>query len=375
MRMGSQLREEGQISAWQAMNLIIAIILPTAILFVPTLVSIDARQDAWLSVVIAFVLGSGVAILAGGLAQRFPGETVIQFAPRLVGRIPGKIVGLVFIFYLFYVTFVVQREFGELMAGAFYARTPQLVFVVTLTLLAVYLAYKGLEVLARVNDFVMFIFLAAFVLFVALVAWNVRLEEFLPFLEFGLGPVLLGSLYPAAWFGEVLVIMLLVPFVSQKRRAVKAAVSGLLITFVALQVVMLGTTAVLGAEEAARIPFASFFVVRRTEILQVEFFQRQDALFMMIWVGAMLMKLAAWFYLGVLALSQWLNLRTWRPTVFPLAVLLTVLSINSWPNFAVFAAHTRESLPFVIGSVSYLIVPLLFLAALVRGRAAKTPRR
>lgn len=369
------MREEGQISAWQAMNLIVALILPTAILFLPTLIAMDARQDAWLSVVIAFGFGSVVAVLAARLAQRFPGETVIQFAPRLLGRIPGRIVGLVFIFYPFYITFVVQREFGELMTGLFYDRTPLPVFIITLTLLAAYLVYKGLEVVARVNDMIMFIFLSTFVLFILLIANAVRFEEFLPVLEFGPGPVLLGAIPPMAWFGEVLAIVMLVPFLAQKRQAVRAALGGLLITFAALQIVVFGATAVLGAQEVVRVPFASFFVVRRTEIAIFEVIQRQDAFFMMIWVGAMLMKLGAWFYLGVLALSQWLALKTHRPVVFPVAALLVTLSLVSWPNFSVFAAHAREAVPFVIGFVAYVVMPSLFVVASLRRRPEKLSRR
>lgn len=346
------------------MNFIIAIILPTAILVLPSRVADSAMQDAWLSFVVALGFGLGIAYLAARTALRFPGETVIQFAPRLVGPVLGKIVGLVFIGYFFFITMIVQREFAELMTELFYVRTPEFVFVGLLTLLAVYVVYKGLEVLARVNDVLILLLLVSILFFLIVVGKDMRMEELLPVLERGMGPVLLGALTPAAWFGETVVMMMLVPFLKHKTGAVKANLAAVSIVFGALFIIMIGTLGIMGAREAASFHFASFAVVRRIEFTGIEFFQRQDALFMTLWVGAMLMKLGTFFYVGVLACAQWFGLRSYRPVVLPLAVMLAALSMQSWDNLTEFAAFTVQTAPLVIGSIAYGLTVLLFLVGL-----------
>jgi hypothetical protein len=61
--------------------------------------------------------------------------------------------------------------------------------------------------------------------------------------------------------------------------------------------------------------------------------------------------------------------------VFPVAALLVTLSLVSWPNFSVFAAHAREAVPFVIGFVAYVVMPSLFVVASLRRRPEKLSRR
>lgn len=360
------MREEGRISSYQGANFIIAIILPTAILFLPSRVAGIAMQDAWLSFVIALGPGLAVAYLAARVALRFPRETVIQFLPRLVGPVLGKIIGLVFIGYLFLITFIVQREFAELMTELFYLRTPPFVFVGLLTLLAVYAVYKGLEVLARVNDLIILLLLGSILFFLMVVGKDLRVEELSPLLEQGMGRVLLGAVTPMAWFGETVVIMMLVPFLTDKVKAVKANMAAIGIVFTALFVIMIGTLGIMGAKETAAFSFASFAVVRRVEFVGIEFFQRQDALFMALWVGAMLMKLGAFLYVTVLAFSQWFGLRSYRPVVLPLAILLAAFSMQSWDNNTEFTVFTGQVVPLIISAVAYGMTALLFLVSLFR---------
>ncbi|MDP3050099.1 MAG: endospore germination permease, partial [Eubacteriales bacterium] len=359
------MREEGRISSYQAMNFIIAIILPTAILVLPSLTAERAAENAWLSPVIAFVLGLGIAYVAASLALRFPDKTVIQFAPSLLGPVLGKIVGLVFIGYFFFITIVVQREFAELMTNLFYDRTPNIVFVGLLTGLAVYVVYKGLEVLARVNDIIILLFLFSILFFLVVVIKDLRPQAFLPFLGEGIGPVVFSAIPPAAWFAEAVVIMMLVPFLQDKGKAIKANIAAVTIVFLSLMIITVGTIGILGSSETATFHFASFAVVRRIEFAGLEFFQRQDALFMALWVGAMLMKLGAFFYVGVLALSQWFNLRSYRPIIVPLATFFTVLSVQSWDSFSEFALFTGQTVPLVIGSVAYGVTLFLFVVAML----------
>jgi len=77
------------------------------------------------------------------LAQRFPHKTLIQYAPDILGWPLGKIVGLLYCFYFFYVSYYVLQEFATLMGSAYMPRTPSIVFILILGFLAVYSSYGG----------------------------------------------------------------------------------------------------------------------------------------------------------------------------------------------------------------------------------------
>ncbi|ACX51459.1 spore germination protein [Ammonifex degensii KC4] len=361
------VREEGRISALQACGYQVSIVLATAILFVPGIVAQKARSDGWLSLLLALIFGLIVAVISSKLALRFPSQTVIQYAPRVLGPFWGKIVGFIYVYYFFYVAYYVQRQFGELMTTAYMQETPIVVFIAILTLLSCYAIYQGLEVICRVNQIVLVIFIPAFFFLLALIAKDIRWENFLPFLESGWGPPLLGALAPGAWLGEVAVILMLAPFVSDRRRVLRTSVVAVVVLFLCMFVVVVGAIGTMGAEVVARLLFPAFSLYRRIHFATIPVLDRQDAIFMMIWVAGMLFKLTTFFYAGLLALSQWLGLKTYRPLIFPTGALLAALSLMSWHNISDLVAFSAEVFPLSIDFVNFFLTGLLLLVAACRG--------
>lgn len=64
--------EQGKISGWQTILLVSNSILASMILVVPALLSAEAGQDAWISVLIAGVMGVLIGVLVVSLGLRFP---------------------------------------------------------------------------------------------------------------------------------------------------------------------------------------------------------------------------------------------------------------------------------------------------------------
>ncbi|MBU4532848.1 MAG: spore germination protein [Firmicutes bacterium] len=363
------MREEGKISGFQAMNYAISIVLATAILFVPSITAEHARQDAWLSLPLAGAFGALVTYIAVRLALRFPGETVVQYTPRVLGPVIGKLVGFIYVYYYLFVAYFVQREFSELMNAAYLERTPMIVIIIVLTALAVYLLYQGLEVLCRVNTVVLWSMIGAIFLIVMFGIKEVRLEEFLPVLDNGPGPVILGAVAPGSWFGETTVILMLMPFIlaTDQPRMVKFNLLAVLILFLVLQMIVVAAVGQFGAEQAATKLFPTLALARHVDIPELPIFSRQDAVFMVFWVAGMLFKLTTFFYAGTLALAQWLNLKDYRPLILPLAVVITALSFHAWIDIAELKSFSGEVFPFAISFVQFFLTGLILAVAVFRG--------
>ncbi len=289
------MREEGKISAYQAMVYQVSIVLATAILFVPAITTKHAKQDAWLSVIIACFFGSLQIYTAVSLARRFPNASVVQYAPLILGKVPGKVVGFVYLFYFFYVGYFILQEFAALMSSSYMPLTPSIVFMLVLSLLAVYAAYGGLEVICRMSSVVLTVVLATMALIVLLIVKDIKIWRFLPVLENGFNPILLGAISPGAWFGETAVILMLYPFINNKEKVVKTSLLAILTLFIAMEVVVTGAIGLLGPTETASFLFPTFNMVRRIKLEALPFLERLDALFMMIWVAGMLIKLTTFF--------------------------------------------------------------------------------
>lgn len=363
------MREQGKISHLQAMNYVISTVFATAILFVPSISTQEASQDTWISVMVAAAFGILVAYLSASLGLKFPDKTVVQFSEVILGKAIGKIVGLIYVFYFFYVGFYVQRQFGELMTSAYMVKTPIIVFVSVLTLLACYLIYCGLEVLVRINDIVLTAVTVSFLLLFILIVKEIKIANFFPVMESGLGGIIRGSLAPGSWLGESAIIMMLIPFIANSKMAKKANITAVILLFISLELVAVGTVGVMGVHRTMRSIFPTFSLVREITFPAVPIIERQDiVLFMIIWVAGMLMKLSTFFYAGVLGLSQWLNLADYRPLVLPFGVILSALSILSWDNVIDIVKWSGHTFTPSITAVNFGLTLFLYLAALRKAK-------
>ena len=360
------MREEGRISAFQAMIYQISIMLATLMLFIPGITVMKARQDALLASGLALLFGLLVVFMAAKLALRFPEESVVQYAPRVLGWFLGKLTGFIFVFYFFYLSYFVQRQFGELMGTAYFPLTPVIVFIVILTLLTVYVSYAGLEVLCRAA-LLWGVFVPAFFVLFALIIKDIRVEHFLPVMEHGIGPVIAGSLLPGSVFTEASVILMLMPFVSDKRRVVRTSLAAVVAVFILFLIIVGSAVGTIGAETVSRLMFPGFTLYRRVTMPTLPIFERQDALYMSIWVGGMLLKLATFFYAGMLGLGQWLGLKSFRPLIFPMAALTVALSVQSWGSITDIIAFTMEVAPFTVDFPNFVLTALILFVAVLRG--------
>lgn len=361
--------EEGRISALQALGFLTSTVLATAILFIPSISTAAAGCDAWLSLLPAGVFGAVAGLMAACLALRFQEETVIQFTPRLLGFIPGKIVGFIYILYFFFIVHVVLAEFHILLSTVYLPRTPDVVHIGVLLILVIYLVTKGLEVYCRVNGIILPILIVAVLIIFFSTVKDVRLENFQPMLENGLQPVIWGAFVPASWFSQIAIILMLTPYIAtaERLKARRVILLAVLILVGVLTLILLAAIGHLSANRTATLLFPTFNLVRSINFETMPIFERQDPLFMVIWIAGMLVKVAAFFYVGLLALGQWLNLSTFRPLAAPMAILMVALTLQGFPNSIYLARYSTEIGSLVLLTINGGLTGLVYLAAVLKG--------
>ncbi|MEW6770314.1 MAG: endospore germination permease [Bacillota bacterium] len=360
------MREEGRITAFQVMLYQVTVGLPTIILLVPAIATMRARQDVWLSGFLACLFGFAAVFAAAKLALRFPDQTVIQYTPRLLGGFLGKAVGFLYIFSFFFVAYVTLRQFGELMTLAFFPETPIIVFLGILTLLACYVVYLGLEVLCRLIT-LWGVFGVSFFIIVALFIKDIEISRFLPFLEHGIGPVAAGAIAPGGCCVGAAIILMVLPFMSDKHRAVRNSLAAIFILFAFFEMIIVPVVGTMGAESVSRETFPYLTLYRRMEIPTMPVLERQDPIIMGIWIGGLLWKVGIFMQAGLMGLGQWLGLRSYRPLIFPAGALVVALAVQGWESVIDLFASCGEAIqPFLVFP-NFILTALLLLVAVVRG--------
>lgn len=361
--------EGGRISGRQAVFLIWNFVIASAILLIPGATIAEAKQDAWIAMILAMAAGLVIAVVYTALGTRFPDQTFIQYSEKVLGKVLGKAVGLFFIWFAIQLGSLVARNFGDVFTVALLPETPLMVFNLLIILMAAYAVRGGLEVIARANDFMIPIVIGAIlgVYFLVLSTPGLfRPQNLQPVFEGGIVPVLKGA-YPAIGFpfGETILFTMTIPYLNRTREARWAYPLGLILGGAILLLTIVITIMALGISLASGTVYPTLTVVRLISVAQ--FVERLEPLLLIAWLLSGFLKIAICLYAGSLGLAQWLNLKDCRPLVLPLAALMVPFSIHfyeSIPQEIFFATKiwTIYALPIEF------LVPLLMLGvATLRG--------
>lgn len=80
-----------KITGNQLSFLLFTFIISTNLLSVPSFMFMFAKQDAWLSALLASVTGIVSIWVMIELAKRYPGETITQYSSKILGKGLGKL--------------------------------------------------------------------------------------------------------------------------------------------------------------------------------------------------------------------------------------------------------------------------------------------
>jgi len=364
------MKKDEKVSSIQMMFLLVTTVSVTGFLFVPSITAMFALQDGWISVaLLATVFGILVALVCTRLGLYYPDKSVVEYAPKLVGKFGGKLIGLLYVFFFIHINAIIVREFGDFLVTAFLPETPLLVFDITVVLLAAYAVYNGMEVLCRMNQFLFPLFVAVFGFILILLTEDASLDNFLPLMEHGVKPIIHGSLVPGAWRGEIVLILMFLPFLNQPRETGQTLITAVVVIGLFLTLTAVTSIAVFGPLLTQNMVFPILELARYVSL--GNFLERIEAIVIIVWVAGVTVKVAAFYLAAVLGTAQWLNIKDYRPMVYPVGIFILVYSVTLFEN-------SRELVDFlatVFVPYAYLfeiIIPMGLLAvALIRNRGGQ----
>jgi spore germination protein KB len=101
------------------------------------------------------------------------------------------------------------------------------------------------------------------------------------------------------------------------------------------------------------------FMIATRYISYADFLQHIEALIIAIWITGIFMKISVLHYIHALTVAQWLNLKDYRPLVFPLAFLTVAYSF--W------VISSQSEIGSLLGSIGnlYTLFSLVFLPGML----------
>lgn len=354
--------EKGRISNTQAAMLAITSLTIIGHLILLTVIFQQSRQDGWIAAIVGSILGLVGIIALVKLSQKFPGLTLIEILFKHFSW-PGKAIGVLYLIYFFIMVVLGTRLFAEAYT-VIMPETPMWAFITVILLLAAFIVYKGLETMGRINQ----IMLPILVIIAIAVAYLTLGEtknyaNLLPIMGNGITPVAIGSLSVMGWFGEFVIMGMILPYVQLPKKLVKTGIGVAVITLIFFLGPITGPIAMFGAEQAAKMVFPTFSEVRYIDVGVV--INRFDAIAVLFWTVGLMIRISIFFYGLSLGIAQSLSLHTYQPLVIPLAWLIGVGAIifaNNYVELNAFLFESYVPLNLLMGAVLPLALYIWGLA-------------
>ncbi|MGI6004198.1 MAG: GerAB/ArcD/ProY family transporter [Christensenellales bacterium] len=318
-------------------------------------ISSGVDQDAWIPILLATACIIPLFFLYARVLRLFPEKDLFEIIEILFGKIAGKVLVALLIWYALHLCALVLRNFSEFTRIAAMPETPQLPIMILMILTTVYLARSSMRAIGKWSVAAVF-----FVLFVVLFTFvasipQLNLDALLPVLEHTPAQLAETTFQLFSFpYAETVIFLCLADSFPKKGSPYKMFLYGIAITLVVFMLVFLRNLALLGRAMMQISYFPSYVAVRIVEI--GDFLARIEGSISSNFVFAGIVKISACLLAASKGVTRLFNLQDYRPVVLPAGILTlalcAILYKNTMEMFAFLDYYPYYAFPFQV------IIPL-----------------
>ena len=288
------------------------------------------KQDTWIAVLVGYAIFAGILAFYCWIMKQFPGKTIIEIFQQTLGKIGGNICGLLVVYYMVNVASLNTRDVANFVVGFIMPETPYWAVIAFFLPVCAYAVHSGVETIVRLSAPFMLIAVAITAFHFVFNISEMDFSYFLPMLT--LPPVkYVESVHTivAIIFGEIFVFTMIAPSVSDPSKIPRAMQLGLLVGTAMLLVIVTRDVAVLG-RSAEVLAMPAYEAVRLINIGNI--FTRTEIFFAIMLLIVQFFKITVLYYASTLALAQIFRLKTYRPIIYALGLLIGVYAPFSFDS-------------------------------------------
>jgi len=296
---------------------------------------INAKQDAWIVILLALLIGLGFVWIYTELQNAFSDKNYAEIIITILGKKLGVILALLYVLDCLWHVARNVREFGDLVIMTILPETPLWIITFIFISVSIYTLLKGVEVLARASEIIMPILLLFMISMYVLVyiSGDVDFRRLTPILGNGIKPVIetLPSvvMFP---FGEIFIFLMYWHYANEKSAVRKATMKAILWSGILLCFSLIMDIAVLGVKytSIATIPLVE--TIRLVDIGDI--ITRIDVIGIIIILFGGFFKMSIYLNGTVQILITVFKIKNYKLTLILFSVFLLWFSIVFEPDYA-----------------------------------------
>ena len=345
---------ESKIGSFEAIALVFTVMVNHVVLNLPKSIIASTSSGSIINVIFISIVALLIVFIISKLLERFPNLDILDISEFLGGKWLKNITGILFLAYFLFTVSIILRSFSEGLKIIFFPRSTVAIIIILFLLTIVITNRLGFNAIIRSNLFMMPIFLfTIFFIFFANIG-NFTLERSLPLLGNGLYTTLFSGLSNLFAFSGICYLYFIPPYLkdskSQKRVGLISIGLSAICLLISVATLLFIAPSVITTEEVFPLYLAS------RNIQFGRFFQRLDAVFLLIWIISLTAYLSISFFFATKVFQKMLNFKytKWYTALFTLFIFtVSILPENMYQ--IIFIENTVYQ---------YVVLSLIFVLAL-----------
>ncbi|MCU6797723.1 spore germination protein [Paenibacillus sp. WQ 127069] len=320
-----------------------------------------AKQDAWVSVLVAGCIALLISVVTTKLVLLHPEQTFIQFSQTIMGKWLGKLVIIVYLVQWYTIIPIVLRQFSDLLQILLLPQTPGIYIELAMVLIVIYVTYSGgIDGIGRVSEILGPLILLMILLVLTTSISNIHWKNLLPFYaDSGVAAIVKGSLPIASYLGHAVEFVMISPFLAAPRKGSPYVIWAVAVASFIVWISMVMVILTIGVNLSSKMWYPFFEMTKKISIFG--FIENLDALAVVIWVASVFIKLSIYFFVASYGTAQFLQVKNWRNMIWFISIVVVVFSlIPKNVSEATGSYLNHYWVPFVL-PVNMIGLPLLLL--------------
>lgn len=308
--------------------------LGSAFLILPGALTAVAKQDAWLAVLMAFILNIFCIPLYIAIANQCKGKSFDEHLFLLFGKWGGGILLAVFILcYPFFIFITVLRDLSDFLTSVVLNGTPQDAVVLLMVITVIYLIRSGVAVIGRAAEILFFFVMLLIVICFLPLILTIEMNNILPMFEYGWKSIVLASFTLLSFpFFESVLYLFFLSNIKDRKKWKKIVIKSTFVTSIVFLFAIFITIAVLGEGVVSNTKYPTYFVVRTIRI--GDFLERFEVLIAILWYVLVFFRLSLVLYVSAFGFARAFRLKEHRSLFIPLALIGLIMAKVVWPDAA-----------------------------------------
>lgn len=325
-----------------------------------------AKKDAWLAIILSVIITLPVMLIYSKILSLFHGKDLYQIVEIIFGKIAGKILSVLYIWFSLHLGALVIRNYSEFTNVTVFPDMPVIIPTIFLIVICIWGGKQGIEVLGRWSElFIIVELILMLIIAVVLSAVLLDINNLRPVLENGIKPVIYSAFLSFTFpFGETVILMLVYSCLKTKKSSYKVFNKALIFAGIMILITTLRNIMVLGADTLQRLYFPAYAVV---QIIKIgNFLQRMEISVTIAFLINVFVKITICLIGACTGISRLFKLDDYRFLVTPIALTMVGLSITLYSSTMEMQQWAFKVWPYYAVIFQLILPIIIYIGAMLK---------